>query len=159
METTGAQLDRAHLILASYAAGEKVDEQHVAWARGIYKSAGIADPSSSPEAAAGIQEADVVLGYLADGSPITPATAGGDPGFLSRPGLVLNEAGRAVKRHLEELAHNDPFLRAKELGIDLEAVRAAAVRMRKPFLQVLMAELDFRDQAAAAYAHPAVRGL
>lgn len=96
----------------------------------------------------GSASAEEVLGLFVDGSVMT---ADGCPSgvdhvdYLRTPGAVLAPVGKTVLKHLEALAASDPTRRARSLGINVQAVTAAARREGLDPTAALKAEVEFRE--------------
>ncbi len=94
-------------------------------------------------------DADPLLGLDASGAPLTVAAcraAGKNPlDYLQADGVTLTQTGRQVLEQLNALVAADPELRARELGIDIEAIRRWCTAERKPFAEALQAEVDLQQ--------------
>jgi hypothetical protein len=100
----------------------------------------------------------VILGFTEAGEAVDDTC--GDLRFWEKC-KALTPAGERIRDGLLAIERADPLAQARELGIDVEAVKEAAAAMHPPrdFMECLRAELEFRRQASSAFERPAVRGL
>jgi hypothetical protein len=99
---------------------------------------------------------ELILGLLADGTKLPAGgceASGKDPIEYLGTAATLTSSGRRILGALQEVAASDPATRARQLGIDVEAVTAAARANGLPPAAAVRAEVEFielinRERAA-----------